>query len=179
MSVYLQRTGTIAFGRPNALVTLVVRKILGSSTFAVAETLAKVIERLKSKQRPSIDTLIDYDVIEEEAEELGNEEEEESVFIDPVKLANEISELEGYRTLALKIGKNAKGGELVSALPKAMDQIVKKGGKRKAVIFTESVRTQKHLADLLSATGYADDRRTKRRATPTCTWPGRELTTRQ
>ena len=70
MSAYLQRPDTIAFGeRPNALVTLVVRKILGSSTFAVAETLAKIIERLKTKERPSVETLVDYDAIEEVAEE--------------------------------------------------------------------------------------------------------------
>lgn len=159
VSAYLQRPGTFGFGdRPNALVTLVVRKILGSSTFAVAETLAKVIERLKAKQRPSIDILSDYDVVEEEAEELDAEEEaEDEVPIDPAKLEAEIAELEGYRTLALKIGANAKGGELISALPKAMAQIVEKGGKRKAVIFTESVRTQRYLADLLTATGYGDD----------------------
>lgn len=159
VSAYLQRPGTIGFGdRPNALVTLVVRKILGSSTFAVAETLTKVIERLKAKQRPSIDTLVDYDVVEEEAEELDVElEAEDEVPIDPAKLEAEITELEGYRALALKIGANAKGGELISALPKAMEQIVAKGGKRKAVIFTESVRTQRYLADLLTATGYGDD----------------------
>lgn len=159
VSSYLQRPGTIAFGdRPNALVTLVVRKILGSSTFAVSETLAKIIERLKTKARPSIESLADYDVIDETAEELADEEDETSeVTIDPKKLAAEIAELESYRTLALKIGKNAKGGELVSALPKAMDQIVEKGGKRKAVIFTESVRTQSYLAELLTATGYAED----------------------
>jgi ERCC4-related helicase len=159
VSSYLQRPGTIAFGdRPNALVTLVVRKILGSSTFAVSETLAKIIERLKTKARPSIESLADYDVIDETAEELADEEDETSeVTIDPKKLAAEIAALESYRTLALKIGKNAKGGELVSALPKAMDQIVEKGGKRKAVIFTESVRTQSYLAELLTATGYAED----------------------
>jgi ERCC4-related helicase len=159
VSAYLQRPGTIGFGdRPNALVTLVVRKILGSSTFAVSETLAKVIDRLKAKQRPSIDSLDDYDVIDEAAEELdGEEEQTDEIPIDPAKLAAEIADLEDYRALALSIGKNAKGGELVSALPKAMEQIVEKGGKRKAVIFTESVRTQRYLADLLTATGYADD----------------------
>jgi len=46
---------------------------------------------------------------------------------------------------------------LVSALPQAMQQIVEKGGQRKAVIFTESVRTQAYLAALLTASGYADD----------------------
>jgi ERCC4-related helicase len=158
VSAYLQRPGTFGFGdRPNALVTLVVRKILGSSTFAVAETLAKVIERLKAKQLPTIDSLVDYDVIDEAAEELDEEDETTEIQVDPTKLTEEIAELESYRALALKIGTNAKGGELVSALPKAMQQIVEKGGNRKAVIFTESVRTQRYLADLLAATGYADD----------------------
>jgi ERCC4-related helicase len=160
VSAYLQRRDTIAFGgHPNALVTLVVRKILGSSTFAVTETLAKIIERLKKKERPAIETLVDYDVIEEAAEELdgGEGAEEPEAPIDPKKLADEIAELEGYRELALKIGQNAKGVELVKALPQALTEIAGKGGERKAVIFTESVRTQKYLADLLSAQGYADD----------------------
>ena len=53
VSAYLQRKDTIAFGdKPNALVTLVVRKILGSSTFAVAETLSQIVERLKEHQPP-------------------------------------------------------------------------------------------------------------------------------
>lgn len=163
VSAYLQRPDTIVFGdKPNALVTLVVRKILGSSTFAVAETLGRIIDRLKAKQRPSIETLADYDMVEETAEELASEGTEtaassEEPPIDPKKLEAEISELEGYRSLALGIGENAKGIELVKALPNVLDEIVAKGGRRKAVIFTESVRTQRYLADLLSARGYADD----------------------
>lgn len=160
VSGYLQRPDTIAFGeRPNALVTLVVRKILGSSTFAVSETLNKIIERLKAKQRPDIDALFDYDVVEEAAEEIATETpgDEPEPPIDPKKLAAEIAELESYRDLALKIGQNAKGLELVKALPQALDEIAAKGGQRKAVIFTESVRTQKYLSELLSANSYADD----------------------
>lgn len=157
VSAYLQRPGTIAFGhRPNALVTLVVRKILGSSTFAVAETLARIIDRLKEKQRPDVETLVDYDVIEEDAEEL-EEGDEQAIPIDPRQLADEIAELERYRALALAIGNNQKGSELVKALPKALAQIEAKGGRHKAVIFTESVRTQRYLADLLEASGYEDD----------------------
>src|SRR3984893_2168214 len=40
--------------------------------------------------------------------------------IDPNELADEIEELELYCALALKIGSNAKGRELVGALPKAL-----------------------------------------------------------
>ena len=166
VSAFLQRKDTIAFGdRTNALVVLVVRKILGSSTFAVSETLAKIIERLKAKQRPDIETLIDYDAVDEDAEEFEDTDKDDASDddaaaepeIDPVKLAAEIKELEGFRALALKIGANSKGDKLVAVLPKALDEIVAKNGNRKAVIFTESVRTQRYLADLLSASGYGDE----------------------
>jgi ERCC4-related helicase len=161
VSAYLQRPDTIAFGeRPNALVTLVVRKILGSSTFALSETLAKIIERLSAKQRPSIETLVDFEAAEEVAEEMEaatDTDAQQEPTIDPQRLAAEITELEGYRSLAIQIGENSKGLTLVNALPRALDEIAAKGGQHKAVIFTESVRTQTYLAALLSANGYADD----------------------
>jgi len=154
VSAYLQRKDTIAFGdKPNALVTLVVRKILGSSTFAVAETLGKIIERLKAHQRLDTETFDDFDTVETVAEELGPEVNSSATAppppIDPKQLAAEIAELESYRALALQIGNNSKGRELIGALPKALDEIVGKGGERKAVIFTESVRTQRYLARLI------------------------------
>lgn len=156
VSRYLQRGDTFAFGdTPNQLVTLVVRKILGSSTFAVAETLNKIIERLKRRLPPTSETVSDYDAVDNLAEEYATDEtEQDSAPVDAEKLAAEIAELEEYRALALKIGSNAKGLELVKALPKALDEIASKGGNRKAVIFTESVRTQTYLAELLAANGY-------------------------
>lgn len=162
MSDYLQRSDTIAFGsKPNPLVMMVLRKILGSSTFAVADTLARIIDRLKQMRPANLETVSDYDVIDEDSEELGDDDDGEDLDADaPVdlrKLNAEIAELEGYRTLALAIGHNAKGIKLVEALPRVLDEIVDKGGERKAVIFTESVRTQKYLADLLSANGYEND----------------------
>lgn len=157
VSAYLQRKNTIAFGdKPNALITLVVRKILGSSTIALAETLGKIIERLKEKQRPNIETFVDFDAVETVAEEYEGDAEaaNDEPPIDPKKLEAEISELEGYRTLALQIHENAKGRELIKAMPKVLAEIESKGGKRKAVIFTESVRTQRYLAEMLAANGY-------------------------
>ena len=75
--------------------------------------------------------------------------------IDPNKLANEIALLEGFLTLARSIGSNAKGEKLISQLPAVLDEVVERGGKRKAVIFTESVRTQRYLYEILSGNGYA------------------------
>jgi len=161
VSAYLQRKDTIAFGnKPNQLVTMVVRKILGSSTFAIADTLKKIIDRLSQMLPPVIETVADYDVIDEEAEELDESDNgvtQAAPPIDPAQLKVEIAELEEYRKLALSIGENEKGNALVKALPGVLDEIVKKGGERKAVIFTESVRTQHYLAKLLADNGYAED----------------------
>jgi excisionase family DNA binding protein len=161
VSAYLQRKDTIAFGdKPNQLVTMVVRKILGSSTFAIADTLAKIIERLHNMLPVDTTTVADYDVIDEDAEELeesDNGQPQAEPPVDPTRLKAEIVLLEGYRKLALSIGENEKGNALIKALPGVLDEIVKKGGQRKAVIFTESVRTQHYLAQLLADRGYADD----------------------
>lgn len=161
VSAYLQRTDTIAFGnKPNQLVTMVVRKILGSSTFAVADTLTKILDRLKQLRPVDLETVDDYDVVDEDAEELeenAGDHTDDVPLVDPKKLEAEIAELESYHALALAIGQNQKGLELVKALPKVLDEIVSKGGQRKAVIFTESVRTQKYLAELLASNGYAND----------------------
>lgn len=161
VSGYLQRKDTIAFGnKPNQLVTMVVRKILGSSTFAIADTLKKIIDRLTQLQTPTVETVADYDVIDEEAEEFEENENggvRDAPPIDPATLKAEIAELEGYRKLALSIGENEKGNALLKALPGVLDEIVKKGGQRKAVIFTESVRTQTYLAQLLADKGYSED----------------------
>lgn len=158
LSAYLQRKDTVAFGgRPNQLVTLIVRKILGSSTFAVAQTLTKIIERLNLIELPTLDDVADLDTAEEDAEEWDGEDAEDSADapIDPAKLKAEIEELAGYRDLALRIPVNAKGENLIAKLPEMLEQIVERGGDRKAVIFTESVRTQGYLAELLAARGYS------------------------
>ena len=159
VSSYLQRKDTIAFGdKANALVTLIVRKILGSSTFAVSETIGRIVERLRERRRPDLETVVDIDSADSVAEEFAAEDEDDTALgeppIDPERLEAEIAYLEGLRQLAFRIGDNAKGRKLVAALPRALDEIVGKGGQRKAVIFTESVRTQRYLADLLSANGY-------------------------
>lgn len=158
LSNYLKRKDTIAFGdKPNQLVTLVIRKILGSSTFAVSDTLGSIIERLRKLQPVEAEDLADIDTTDELREE-WTEDEEQGVApqaqIDREQLKQEIAELESFRHLALSIKQNAKGRALLSQLGNVLNEIVSKNGSRKAVIFTESVRTQKYLAELLSANGY-------------------------
>jgi ERCC4-related helicase len=154
VSAYLQDPTTVAYGgKTNALVVLSARKSLGSSTFAVAQYLATLAERLRHKQRAILEMDDDLeDVLEDRTED--DEDEEEAEPIDPAKLAAEIEQVEAMRDLALSIGTNAKGEKLIRHLPEMLDEIESKGGQRKAVIFTESVRTQKYLAQLLGENGY-------------------------
>ena len=156
VSDFLKRKDTISYGdRTNQLVILQVRKILGSSTFAVSRYLEQLIVRLESKMPVDETVTDDIDNIEEVAEEFDEAAcLDHGTQIDSVRLAEEITELQGYLDLAKSIGVNAKGEKLIQRLPKAMDQIVSKGGQRKAVIFTESVRTQTYLAELLAAHGF-------------------------
>src|SRR5262249_27566868 len=95
VSVYLQRKDTIAFGdKPNQLVTMVVRKILGSSTFAIADPLAKIIERLNNMLPVDNATVADYDVIDEAAEELeegNNGQPQAEPSVDSARLKAEIA----------------------------------------------------------------------------------------
>lgn len=152
VSSYLQSPDLLSI-KPGArhLVTLVIRKILASSSYAIQGTLATMIERLE-KQLPLGDVLKDYDAAEDIADEEGIDEQEIS---DAVSLEAEISKLKNFQTLAQSISQNAKADALLRVLDRAFEFAVRLGGARKAVIFTESVRTQAWLFDLLSSHGHA------------------------
>ncbi|MBU2532505.1 MAG: DEAD/DEAH box helicase [Alphaproteobacteria bacterium] len=162
VSDYLQRPDTYGFGmNPNQLVIMQARKILGSSVAAIVQFLTNVISRLERQLPADISSVTDDENaadIEAEAREAEDDgeiaDDGRAIDIDPEKLAAEIAELTAYRDLARQIGKNAKGEKLIERLPDVLDHVVSLGGKRKAVIFTESVRTQNYLARLLSESGY-------------------------
>ena len=153
ISSYLQRDD-IASIKPGArhLVTLVIRKILASSSFAVSGTLDKMITRLEENAAAGLESLDDYETAGEVAEEMDLEDDEAA--IDQAKLREEIEELKSYKAIAQKIQQNAKGEALLTVLDKAFSTVEELGGQRKAVIFTESCRTQKYLQELLEVNGY-------------------------
>jgi len=167
VSAYLQDPDTIALGQNGRhLVTLMLRKILGSSSFAVTQTLDKMIRRLEAKRVIGDDTFDDLDGFSEHAEEwreagagaeadaVEDDSDEDAERVDPVKLEREIKKLTEYRDLARSISDNAKGKALLDCLPTVLDEITNKGGQRKAVIFTESVRTQTYLREILEQNGF-------------------------
>lgn len=151
VSTYLQSDELLAI-KPGArhLVTLVIRKILASSSFAIQGTLTTMIERLE-KKLPIEALLSDYEGADDIADEEGIDDQD---LPDPVSLEIEIAKLKSFRDHAVRITRNEKAEALLRVLGRAFEFAERLGGAKKAVIFTESVRTQSWLFDLLSANGY-------------------------
>jgi adenine-specific DNA-methyltransferase len=138
------------------------RKLLASSTFAIAGTLQALSNRLKEKlaQHEPKYTVAeslgeDYEGLEEVVEEWAEEESEESISaLEISAIQNEISELDAFAELAFSIEQNAKGEALLKVLSVAFEKTAEYGGAKKAIIFTESRRTQEYLLKLLSKSEY-------------------------
>lgn len=158
LTTYLQRD--ILYALPASqrqLITMVLRKLLASSTFAIARTLRRLVARLEGMQN-TLELVDDGDLegIDVLADEYGEDadEQEPDNPIDPEKLKAELQELRRYADLATSIAHNAKGDALLPALTTAFSRAQALGAPRKAVIFTESRETQTYLFNLLSANGY-------------------------
>ena len=156
VSAYLRDDDLLSI-KPGArhLVTLVIRKILASSSFAIQGTLSTMIARLEKRQPLAEPVLADYDAIDDLADEEGIEPEElDEAQTDTANLREEIDKLKSFRALAERITQNAKADALLRVLGRAFDLAKHLGGQRKAVVFTESLRTQSWLKDLLARQGY-------------------------
>lgn len=159
VSAFLQRDILLSLpSGQRSLITLVLRKLLASSSFAIAATLHKLVARLETlaKGVPLLDD-DDLDGIDELEEELQDDDDApaQQLQVDPALLKEELAELRRYAALADSIGENAKGEALLPALKEAFERAETLGGPRKAVVFTESRRTQQYLFDLLERHGYA------------------------
>lgn len=168
ISAYLQRDDLIALpASQRTLVVLVLRKLLASSTFAIAHTLDRLVRRLES-MLPSDEPVLDdedlegLDDIREEFGEIPAESLNVSATHSPIvatpddrrRLQLELDELREFARRARAIEVNAKGEALVPALILALRRAEELGAGRKAVVFTESRRTQEYLFQLLSAHGF-------------------------
>lgn len=146
------------------LVTLVLRKLLASSTFAIAATLDSLKSRLEGKRKDILEaTSEDFEALEEMSEEWAEQDastDTESEVQEPTEeqeILAEIRELTESGNLAKSITTNAKGQALLFALEKGFEKLEELNANPKAVIFTESRRTQEYLFDLLSSNGYSGD----------------------
>ncbi|NLF99035.1 MAG: SWF/SNF helicase family protein, partial [Lentisphaerae bacterium] len=168
VSEYLRRPNLMALpASQRSLMTLIMRKLLASSTFAIAgalDSLAKKLERrLKADQKrvaaAAQEIAEDFEAFAEYVEETETPEDDEpqaplTVEVkDAIRL--EILDLRGFFESAMQITQNAKGEALLQALDAGFAMARELGGAERAIIFTESRRTQNYVLKLLSENGYA------------------------
>ncbi len=166
VSEYLRRGNLQALpASQRSLMTLVLRKLLASSTFAIAGALETMSQRLRARlqqdnARHDLEGELneDFEAFDDMAEEWG----EESTAPEPLStsertaLTQEIADLESFRALAVSITHNAKGTALLTALQTAFVKAEALGAARKAIVFTESRRTQDYLLRVLANSPYKD-----------------------
>ncbi len=154
------------------LISLVLWKLLASSTHAIAGALETMANRLEGElaAAPDLPDLAqvlddDYEALDETEEERAEEGDQgdkrgsttpTSTASQRDAVAQEIAELRHFKALASRIRENAKGSALLTALDRAFAELARLGAARKAILFTESKRTQAYLLTLLEGTAYGD-----------------------
>jgi superfamily II DNA or RNA helicase len=170
VSGFLQRADSYALPqRQRHLTALILRKLLASSPQAIAATLDTLRERLETLRDEKIGNDPEF------AEGLIDAEEMESDLLDEIlatddspaqtgptpptvdrkRIREEIELLARLADRARALGADTKSQTLLKALEIGFEQMQKTGAARKALIFTESRRTQEHLKGYLEAHGYA------------------------
>lgn len=148
------------------LISLILWKLLASSSHAIAgalETMAMRLQGVLDEVQPLPDLAEELDWDYESLDETEDELEVRDARAAPPErversaIEDEIKELRRFKSLATSIRDNSKGNALLVALGKAFVELERLGAAAKAIIFTESRRTQDYLLGLLSGTPYGDD----------------------
>jgi len=157
VSEYLRRDNLQALpASQRSLMTLVLRKLLASSTFAIAGALDTLSQRLQArlgKHQPaqSLEEELDqdYEALDETAEEWPEETSEPEPLseADRAALEQEIADLEAFRTLAVSITHNAKGQVLLVALDRAFAEAEHLGAARSTVRFSDNTTSLQDLIE--------------------------------
>lgn len=168
ISEFLRRTDIYSVPRQQQkLTTMIIRKILASSTHALIATLTNIKSRLERMLETEIRENISFDDYVDDIEDIemlaaDYEEEYEADYksltdddcIDVPALKEEIAILEGFIEKAKTIGHDSKSVALLAALEQSFKIQEESGASRKALIFTESTKTQSYLKEFLEQNGY-------------------------
>jgi ERCC4-related helicase len=169
VSEFLTREETYSVPpRQRHLTALILRKLLASSSHAIANTLETMKTRLTeigarpSRENPDdsfMERLIETEELEDEyideiLEGTQDEPEQTDREIDRQRLSSEIDELTRYARWARSIGIDTKSRSLLKALERGFAEMDRMGARRKALVFTESRRTQEYLKNFLESNGY-------------------------
>ncbi|MDO5103351.1 MAG: SNF2-related protein [Lautropia sp.] len=206
ISAFLQREHSYALPQQQRhLTSLVLRKLLASSPYAVMATLRIIRDRLQAMLAAGTPSDSEADAAmmerlmaqeemgegwlaqsaEEAPDETGTPDENRTLemvlegapkvriasrpsrlqadlaqpdwddqHIDPELLRLEIAELGEFIEAAENLPTDTKAAALLKALTLGFDNMAALGAPKKAIIFTESRRTQEYLARFLAANGY-------------------------
>lgn len=146
------------------LMTLILRRLLASSTFAIAGTLRALAGKLEQATRPDVLDAGEAggdDTADELTEEWEDEDDADGETqrpplseADVAAMRAEAARLRTFQELAERIRVNSKGEKLMTALQRGFAEMQRLGAARKAIIFTESTRTQAYLLHLLRQQGF-------------------------
>lgn len=162
---FLKRDPLYAIPTANrGLILLVIRKLLASSSFALIDTfevlerrLEKLYEGTKSEMAQEGFDLF-WAFVEDEIDESAFEKyDDEETALKKQAILAELEVVRKILSTAKSISLNAKISALKEALSFAFDHQKSEEIPQKAVVFTESKRTQKYIASELRKTGYSDD----------------------
>ena len=150
------------------LISLVLWKLLASSPQAIGgalETMANRLQKNLDEKESSVNLVEIFDEEFESLDETADEWDEQGNnnknsgdhnSTEREAIQEEIAELRRFKDLATGIRDNTKGKSLLMALAKAFTELDQLGAAKKAIIFTESKRTQEYLLSLLADTHYGD-----------------------
>lgn len=159
----------ILYALPNsrrALITSVIRKLLASSSVAVAETFEVLKKRLlvlkETTREETVSESLDYffAFLDDDLDEDNEPEQRQELYTRELVnefIQHEIDEVDAIIKKANSITHNAKATALQTAIAQAFEIQKKDNTNNKVVIFTESVRTQQYLFEILSENGYKDE----------------------
>ncbi|CDR33581.1 SNF2-related protein [Criblamydia sequanensis] len=168
VSEYLRRSELRALPPgQKKLMILVYRRLLASSSYAIAGGLNSLIKNLEKQIGipKKNETLIeeigqDYESFSETADEWEEIVSDTTSSInkdDQQAILNEINDLKAFRDLAQSIKENSRGRALLVALKTAFSKAKEIGAAEKVIIFTESRKTQNYLTELLSNAGFSNE----------------------
>jgi hypothetical protein len=185
VSEYLQRPTLYALpASQRQLMTLILRKLLASSTYAISDTLQGLANKLQAArdaseqvQAPTEQLADNFELLPEIEDEWAEDDEDSEETQDAApaqftpqqlqEMKQEMDTLREFHALARSIQKNSKGEVLLTALRRgfAAAESAQKGQsgevsgganlQQKALIFTESRRTQEYLFQILEQTQFA------------------------
>ena len=174
ISTFLQREDSYALPkRQRHLTALILRKLLASSSHAVSATLTTIRQRLERLLAGATDDNgsqlveqliaeddLEQEYLEEEAAEIEDAPPDEARPAEddkpnPNALRAEIAELTAFIEAAQALQTDTKAQALLKGLALGFGKMAELRAPRKAIIFTESKRTQEYLNRFLSANGYA------------------------